>query len=52
MASIAHANSVSTLLQERYEFLNEVRTHLCQAQDYSKHHYDGHHRDLTSIMGD
>ena len=39
---------VDTLLRDRYAFLEEVRERLLQAQQYAKHHYDEHHRELSS----
>lgn len=40
------------MLSSRDEFLQEVRARLLQAQEYARHHYDAHHRQLEFAMGD
>ena len=44
--------SVETALRERAEFLVQVREHLLQAQQRSKHYYDANHRELSFEIGD
>jgi hypothetical protein len=43
---------MDVLLQDRDEFLADVRERLLQAQAYSKKHYDAHHRALEFAVGD
>ena len=40
------------LLQDRDNFLAEVRDHLLQAQQHAKRWYDNHHREVTFEVGD
>ncbi|KAJ1265259.1 hypothetical protein BS78_08G064800 [Paspalum vaginatum] len=44
--------SVDDLLRERDVFITEVRDRLLQAQEYTKCHYDSHHRALEFAVGD
>jgi len=52
MAGTARTDTVDTLLLDRDAFLNDVRGRLQQAQEYARHHYDAHHRDLEFQVGD
>ena len=45
-AGTATTETVDTLLRDRDEFLQDVRAHLLQAQDYARHHYNSKHRAL------
>ena len=51
MACAARANAVDILLRDRDNFLAELRACLLQAQQYTKHHCDDHHRDLRICSG-
>jgi transposase InsO family protein len=48
----ARTTTVDALLQERDEFLADVKARLLQAQEYAKHFYDAHHRPLEFNIGD
>jgi transposase InsO family protein len=48
----ARTTTVDTLLQERDEFLADVKDRLLQAQEYAKRFYDAHHRPLEFNIGD
>jgi len=51
-AGTARTDTVDTLLLDRDAFLNDVCGRLQQAQEYARHHYDAHHRDLEFQVGD
>lgn len=44
---IARVRAVNQALVERDEFLEEIREHLLQAQDYWKLYYEEKHCDVT-----
>jgi hypothetical protein len=51
-AGSSRTDAVDVLLQDRDEFLADVRERLLQAQVYSKKHYDARHRALEFAVGD
>ena len=50
--SAARTATVDTLLQDRDEFIADVRDRLLQAQQYAKRHYDTAHRALEFAVHD
>lgn len=50
--SSARITTVDSLLQDRDDFLADVRDRLHQAQAYAKRHYDAHHRALKFDIND
>lgn len=52
IARTTRTDTVDALLKDRDAFLANIRDRLLQAQEYTKKHYDGHHRDLEFAMGD
>jgi hypothetical protein len=51
-AGSSRTDSVDVLLQDRDEFIADVRERLLQAQAYAKKYYDAHHRPLEFAVGD
>lgn len=49
---VAKVVALDKQLQERDEFLSEIRGRLLQAQDHMKSAYDKHHRELEFAVGD
>jgi hypothetical protein len=51
-AGTTRTDTVDALLKDHDAFLANVRDRLLQAQEYTKKHYDGHHRDLEFAVDD
>lgn len=51
-AATARTATVDQLLQDRDEYISDVRERLQQAQAYAKKYYDAHHRPLQFSVGD
>lgn len=51
-AGASRTDAVDVLLQDRDEFLADVRERLLQAQAYAKKYYDANHRSVQFAVGD
>lgn len=51
-AGTAKVVAVDAQLRHRDQFLSDIRDRLLQAQQYAKHYYDQHHRDIQFTIGD